>query len=117
MSGQPSGWDLAGALGGATALCSMLGAGLWKLITRADRREASRERREAEMVTRLEARILALEEESRQLWMVIGYVVPALHVHDPRSPALRLAAKILRDRFPIDLNTPPDMADALNRIP
>ena len=83
------------------------------MLTRQDRREAALERKEAALVTRLEARVAALEMETRELWMVLGYVLPALHRHDPLDPALRMAAKILGDKFPIDPVAPPDMAETI----
>ena len=65
---------------------------------------------------KLEERVTALEEETRNLWMVIGAVIPALHRHDPLDPALRMAAKILGDKFPIDPVMPGDITAALARI-
>lgn len=107
MSDTASGWDIAGIVGGIGTLASLIGAGIWRLISRADTRTASIEAKEAALVTKLELRVAALEEDNRRIWLALSYVVPALHAHDPGSPALRMAAKLLGDAFPIDLSAAP----------
>jgi hypothetical protein len=116
MAGEPSGLDIAAIVGGAITILGALGAGLKFLFSRADRREKFLDAKEAALVKKLEARLDALEEEHRKLWIVINYVVPALHSHDPTNPALRIASKILKDRFPVDFMTPADMTEALRHI-
>jgi hypothetical protein len=116
MAGEPSGLDIAAIAGGAITILGAIGTALKFLFSRADRRERALDEKEAELVKKLEQRVAALEEENRKLWIVIGYVVPALHSHDPLSPALRNASKILKDRFPVDFDTPADMAEALQRV-
>ena len=98
---------VAGLVGGALSILTAIAGGIRWLLRRHDRREATLERKEAALVKKLEARVTILEEETRSLWMVIGYVIPALHRHDPSDPALRMASKILGDKFPIDPVTAP----------
>ncbi len=119
----PSSWDIGGAVGGVVTLLTLAGAGIKALFKRADRREAALDRKEAELVAKLEGivkeqgkRIEALETDNRKIWMALSYVVPALHAHDPKSPALTRAAQILGNAIPIDLDTPPDMMATLDRI-
>ena len=123
MSEAADGLSIAGVLGGSVTLLGLFGGGIKWLFGRAERREQALDAKEAEYVSELKKaikeqgeRIEALELDCRKLWMVIGYVVPALHSHDPKSPALTQAAKILGDAFPIDLNTPKDMTETLNKI-
>jgi hypothetical protein len=67
-------------------------------------------------VARLEKRVAALEEELRDVWFAFAHVTAALRQREPNDPALRLAAKILKDKFPFDLNIPADMQDQLDRM-
>jgi len=115
MADAPDGLGIAGIVGGALSILTAIGGGLRWLLTRQDRREAVIERKEAALMRKLEARVTALEEETHDLWMVIGAVIPALHRHDPLDPALRMAAKILGDKFPIDPVMPGDIMAALAR--
>jgi hypothetical protein len=114
---EPSGWDIAATIGGIVTIFGSVGAGIRWLFTRHDSREAALDRKEAELVAKLEKRVDALEQETRNLWTVVSYVIPALHAHDPFSPALRMAAKILGNKFPIDFETPEEMAELLKNIP
>jgi len=116
MSDGADGLSLAGIIGGITTTAGLLGTGFWRLITRADRKAERIQAKEDALVAKLEKRVEALEEDNRKIWLALSYVVPALHAYDPKSPALRQAAKILGDSFPIDLNTPKDMTDTLSKI-
>jgi hypothetical protein len=109
LTDTPDSLGIAGIVGGALSILTAFAGGIRWLLRRHDRREATLERKEAALVRKLEARVTALEEETRSLWMVIGYVIPALHRHDPLDPALRMASKILGDKFPIDPVAGPDM--------
>lgn len=66
-------------------------------------------------VTRLEKRVAALEDELRDVWLAFAHVTAALRHKDPTDPALVLAGKILKDKFPVDPNTPADMQDLLRQ--
>ena len=68
-------------------------------------------------VTRLEKRVAALEDELRDVWLAFAHVTAALRQKDPLDPALQLAGKLLKDKFPVDPNTPADMQDQLKRMP
>lgn len=114
---EPSALDVAGTVGGAITILGSIGAGIRWLFKRHDSREAALDRKEAALIAKLEKRVDALELETRNLWAVVSYVIPALHAHEPHSPALRMAAKILGDKFPIDFSTPADMTDLVNKIP
>jgi len=116
MSDAPDSFSIAGIVGGILSLLTALGGAVRWLFTRQDRREAALERKEAALVAKLERRVAALESETRDLWLVLGYVLPALHRHDPLDPALRMAAKILGDKFPIDPATPADMRETISKI-
>lgn len=113
---SPDGFDIAGIVGGAVTFLASVGGGIKWLFGRAERREKALDAKEAELVAKLESRVAALEEDNRKIWLALSYVVPALHAHDPKSPALAQAAKILGDAFPIDLNTPKDMTDTLSKL-
>jgi hypothetical protein len=67
-------------------------------------------------VARLEKRVAALEEELRDVWLAFAHVTAALRHKDPTDPALALAGKILKDKFPVDPNTPADMQEQLRRM-
>jgi hypothetical protein len=113
---EASAADMAGIAGGAVTLLASIGGGVKFLFGRAERREKALDAKEGDFVKRLEGRVAALEIENRKIWLVIGYVVPALHAHDPASPALKAAAQILGDAYPVDLSTPQDMTDTLKRM-
>lgn len=113
---DPGDLNTVGIAGGIITFLGLIGGGIRFLFTRHDSRSAALDRKEAELVAKLEKRVDALEQETRNLWTVVSYVIPALHAHDPASPALRMAAKILGDRFPIDFATPADMTDLLNKM-
>jgi hypothetical protein len=129
MSG-PSGWDIGGWIGGTVSLLTLAGAGIKSLFKRADRREAALERKEAALVAKMETRILALEErdERRELEFVemraelndtraaVMILAQEVSANNPHSTALQLARRLLKGRFPIDLNTPPDMTETLRKI-
>lgn len=68
-------------------------------------------------VTRLEKRVAALEEELRDVWLAFAHVTAALKQHDPESDALKLAGRLLKQKFPLDFDTPADMRDKLKRMP
>lgn len=116
MSNGTNPLDFAAITGGIVTICGGAWGGVKWLFGRADRRERRLEAKEAELVAKLEARVAALEEDNRKIWVALGYVVPALHAIDPHNPALTAVAKILGSAFPIDLNTPPDMTDTLSKI-
>lgn len=130
MSDGASGFDIAGIVGGVGTLLGIAGAGIKSLFRRADRREAALDRKEAELVARMETRVAALEkrDEEREAEMIelraelqdtrTGLLILAQEVSatNPASPALMLARKLLRDRFPLDGDTPPDMREALRQI-
>jgi len=116
MSTGPDGFDIAGIIGGVVTFLASIGGGIKWLFGRAERREKALDAKEAELVAKLEQRVAALEEDNRKIWMALSYVVPALHAHDPKSPALKAAAQILGNAFPVDLNTPKDMTDTLSKI-
>lgn len=116
MSDGANPLDIAAISGGVVTVGGGLWGGIKWLFGRAERREKALDAKEADLVKRLEARVDALEAENRKIWLVIGYVVPALHAHDPKSPALKAAAQILGDAYPIDLNTPDDMSAQLDKL-
>ena len=103
MSDGPDALSIGGIVGGILSLLAAIGAAVQWLVSRSDTRADKIEVKEAELVEKLERRVDALEEDNRRIWLALSYVVPALHAHDPLSPALRHAAKILGDAFPIDL--------------
>jgi hypothetical protein len=113
---EPSPYGLAAIIGGIP----VIGGGIWGaikwIIGRNDRRQAALDIKEDALVAKLELRVAALEADNRKIWLAFSFVVPALQAHDPQSPALRQAAKILGDAFPIDLDTPADMTATLGKI-
>lgn len=108
--------DWAAVISGATGALVVLGAGIKWLFGRADRREARQQKREDDYVKKIEARLTVLEETTGNLWTCLNLVAHALHEKDPMNPALRRAANILGDAFPINLDTPPDMQAILDKI-
>ena len=112
MSDGADGLSIAGIVGGVTTAMGLLGTGVWRLITRADRKAERLQAKEEAQVAKLEARVAALEEDNRKIWLALSYVVPALHAHDPKSPALKAVAQILGDAFPV----PADMTEKLSKI-
>ena len=67
-------------------------------------------------VARLEKRVEALETELRNVWLAFAHVTAALRTKDPYDPALKLASQILKDKFPVDPNTPADMQEQLDKL-
>jgi hypothetical protein len=67
-------------------------------------------------VARLEKRVAALEDELREVWFAFAHVTAALRQNDPANPALRLAAQILKDKFPVDPTIPADMQALVDKI-
>jgi hypothetical protein len=116
MSDAADGLSIAGVIGGAATVLGLLGSGIWRLITRADRKEERLQEKEEAKVAKLESRVAALEEEYRKLWIAFGFVATGLHALDPFNHNLGQAARILGAKFPIDLNTPKDMTEPLSKI-
>lgn len=114
---EPSGLTIAGIVGGAVTLCGAIGGAIRWLINRRDNREDAHVKKIEARIEALESETRVLESETRRLWLVIGYVVPALHAADPLSPALKAAQQILGNRFPLDPNIPGDMQSLLDRMP
>ncbi len=108
--------DWAAVISGATGALVVIGAGIKWLFGRADRRETRQQKREDAYVEKIEARLKLLEETTGDLWTCFHLVANALHEKDPMNKALRRAADILGDAFPIDLATPPDMIAALDKL-
>jgi hypothetical protein len=113
LSDAPDGLSIAGIVGGVVTILTAIGTGINRMLTRKDRREAAQDARDDAVVVKLEGRVAALEQDNRRIWLALSYVVPALYAHDPHSPALKAASLILGDAMPI----PPDMAEALKKIP
>ena len=117
VTGGPSGWDIAAIGTVATGLLTAAGSAFWKLVTRADRKEAA-------LVKKLEARIAELERrdenrarESLALRVAFEIVANVVRRDNPLDPELLRAEAILAKAFPVDPVTPPDMAERLKQIP
>ena len=91
----------AGVIGGVVTVLGALGQGIRWLFSRADRRAADLDRKEAELVAKLEARVAALEVENRKIWTALSFAIPALHHADPTNPALAMIAEALGDMYPV----------------
>jgi hypothetical protein len=123
-------YQMAGMFGGALSILTLVGSGIKWVFGRSDRKEAALEAREEGYVAKLEARIIALEkrDEKREAELVemraelhdtraaLIIVAQEVAVSNPGSPALLLARKLLKERFPLDLETPADMLDTLKKI-
>jgi len=95
--------DFAAITGGIVTICGGAWGGVKWLFGRAERRERRLEAKEAEIVSKLEQRVAALEEDYRKLLLAFSFVATGLHALDPANPSLGQAARILGDDFPIDL--------------
>ncbi len=108
--------DWAGIIGASVLVLGAIGSAFKWLFGRADRREERQQKREDAYVEKIEERLAALEKRIGELWTCFNLVTHALHSQNPIDPALQRAADILGDAFPINLNTPADMQDALRRM-
>jgi uncharacterized coiled-coil protein SlyX len=136
MSDSPTTWQTIGGVGGVVSLLTLVGAGWRWIFNRADRREAALDKREAELVAKMEERVAALEarDERREAEVTelrtelsetrtelsdtrtaLLLLAQEVAEHNPQSPALALARKLLRERFPLDPNTPADMVETVLR--
>lgn len=130
MAGEPSLLDVGGIVGGALAAATTVGAGIRWLFSRADRRAAALDRKEADMAAKIEARVGALEGETKELrarheelklhvdtWRVaFKFVADDLAAINPISQGLARARLILSRSFPNDPFVPPDMQALLDQI-
>ena len=100
-------------------MVSAIGSGIWRLITHADRKAASIDQKEAELIDRLDARVQSLEErdekretEHRQALAKLDRVLTACtlmvkdyELHTPGSPILAQARALLVRDYPHLFNT------------
>ena len=99
----PSALDWAGIAALATLVIGAIGGAVKWFFGRADSREQRQQKREDDYVAKIEDRLVALEKLTNELWTCFNLVTHELHAKDPANPALRRAADILGDSFPIDL--------------
>jgi hypothetical protein len=130
MADAPTTWQVVGGVGGLATVCGGIWGGIKWLFGRAERKEAALDAKEAQLVAKLEARIVALEErderreaeflalrtELQDTRAALIIVAQEVAMTNPTSPALALARTLLRERFPLDPHTPSDMTETLKKI-
>lgn len=112
----PTGWDVAGVIGGGVAVLGAIGAGLRWMITRGDRREAALIDRLVQRVDELEAKEAQRDKEVVALRIAFEIVAGVVRRTDPTNAELARAEAILAEAFPPDFRTPADMLAALSRL-
>lgn len=132
--GDLSAGETAGILGGIVSVLTVLGAGIRWLFGRNDDRlnrreknlndwEKTLQRREREMLSYLEGRLKELETAQVDQAEKISAVSAALFETmgelqrlDPGSSALARARLVLKDAYPIDPSSPPEIKALVRKL-